>query len=858
MERLLENLKPLSYRLDLIINKTKDQLKGEEVLVALAKTWQISLHAENLVIESVFWRKKETLPWQKAVFAQKDKQLKISLRPQPAEKQRGEVALKAEKTGWQENDLKNEELWQRVELKIAFTTKITAKMEGIYYSTFKNAQGKEERMVSTQFESHYARECFPCVDEPAAKAKFYLTITSENKKDVILANMPAEDTAVIGEAKVVRFKETPPMSTYLLAFALGNFIHLGPEKTASGVVVQAYATANQQKERLGFALDFAQKALTFYEKLFQVEFPLPKLDLLAVPDFEAGAMENWGLVTFRESAILADREASILTKRYVAIVIAHELSHMWFGDLVTMKWWNDLWLNESFANLIEIYAVDKIMPELRAWDDFYQNTVPLALERDAYLGVQAVQNKVANEAEIAGLFDGAIVYAKGSRLLLMLMRSLGEERFFKAISAYFRAHAYGNTEAKDLWEALSKEAGWDVAKKMTPWLEQPGYPMVEFVEKSSAVSVDKQRRFLIDAEALKPKDDLKYPIWQLREDLSGHYLIRYQASDLEKRVQNFEHLAYEEQLRLLIDQQMLARAGKIDSAKLIKLIEQLASKLKRKALLWSEIGELIGFLKRAFVEGEPEEANLRFLAGKIARKASQDLGLKTCLGEDIETSLTRVAVMSLMSYSQDEAFGQRVKQQYAAQALNAIDPNVRAMVLGALLVLDEDEARAKGQQGTRGDFYLRRFLAEDEPALKGDLLVAMGYTKEPAQGERYLNAIKEGKVRVQEQLLFLLRLMGNVKIRQKVLTFIYENWDFLEKGAGKEEMRDYPRYMVKFIHTEAEAVRFKQFFAAKAAQVELKRDLTIAARELRMNLKLRREQQAAVKQALRSLRSSRQ
>jgi aminopeptidase N len=244
-------------------------------------------------------------------------------------------------------------------------------------------------------------------------------------------------------------------------FALGDFVSY---ETVSkhGVKITSYACANQSAKDLEFSAHFAADVLDFYDDCFKTPFPLPKMDLLAVPDFEAGAMENWGLVTFREIAMLANEKSSFDQKQYVAIVVAHELSHMWFGDLVTMKWWDDLWLNESFANMMESYATDKVRPELSAWDDFYTSAVLGSLQRDCLPGVQPVKVEVKNVEDITNLFDGAIVYGKGSRLLMMLMRTMGEKNFFKGLADYFEKHKYKNTEADDLWKALNPYADFDV------------------------------------------------------------------------------------------------------------------------------------------------------------------------------------------------------------------------------------------------------------------------------------------------------------------------------------------------------------------------------------------------------------
>ncbi|HEU4984753.1 MAG TPA: M1 family metallopeptidase, partial [Nitrososphaera sp.] len=231
-------------------------------------------------------------------------------------------------------------------VKMAFEGKITKPMDGIYPCFFKH-DGKDKMLIATQFESHHARDAFPCIDEPEAKATFDLTLISP-KDETALANTPVKSQKTDGDNSVTTFETTPVMSTYLLAFAFGEMGYK-EAKTKRGVTVRGYATPDNVKH-MDYAVDFAAKCLDCYDESFDIPYPLEKCDLVALPDFSAGAMENWGLITFREQAVLIDKDNSSLPmKQYVAMVVAHELTHQWFGNLVTMRWWTDLWLNEGFA-----------------------------------------------------------------------------------------------------------------------------------------------------------------------------------------------------------------------------------------------------------------------------------------------------------------------------------------------------------------------------------------------------------------------------------------------------------------------------------------------------------------------------
>ncbi|GAY73330.1 lysyl aminopeptidase [Lentilactobacillus kosonis] len=412
-----ETFQPEHYDIYLDINRKQKQFSGKTTITGKAESERISLHQKFLNIERV----------------------EVDGNPVNFTKDDANDAfyVEAGTTG-------------AIKVTISYSAKLTDSMMGIYPSYYE-VDGEKKQIIGTQFETTFARQAFPSVDEPEAKATFDLAIKfDEQAGETILANMPE----IKEEAGVHYFDTTVRMSTYLIAFAFGD-LQSKTTTTKSGVKVGVFATKAHKANELDFALDIAKRSIEFYEDFYQTPYPLPHSWQLALPDFSAGAMENWGLVTYREAYLLLDPDNTALeTKQVVATVIAHELAHQWFGDLVTMKWWDDLWLNESFANMMEYVSIDAIEPDWHIWELFQTSDAPMALQRDATDGVQPVHVEVSNPAEIDALFDPAIVYAKGARMLVMVRALLGDDNLRAGLKNYFAAHKFDNAKGSDLWAAL--------------------------------------------------------------------------------------------------------------------------------------------------------------------------------------------------------------------------------------------------------------------------------------------------------------------------------------------------------------------------------------------------------------------
>ncbi|XP_060091635.1 leucyl-cystinyl aminopeptidase-like [Heteronotia binoei] len=362
-----------------------------------------------------------------------------------------------------------------------------------YYGFYKIAYNSstERWLAATQFEPLAARSVFPCFDEPAFKATFQVKVRREPQHSA-LSNMPKINTTPVIDGIVQdEFSMSLKMSTYLVAVIVGDLANISKETT--GILVSVYAVPHKL-DQAEYALDTAVKLLEFYQKYFDIKYPLPKLDLVAIPDFQAGAMENWGLITFQETKLLHDNKtSSAMDKKKITAVIAHELAHQWFGNLVTMEWWNDLWLNEGFATFMEYFAMNENFPDLFTNDDFL-NLRFKTMVKDSLNASHPISLAVQSQKEIEEMFD-TVSYGKGASLLLMLKNYLSNDIFKAGIQSYLHDHSYNSTRSDDLWDSMTKvtHGGVDVKKLMETWTHQKGFPLVTVTTKGNQIFLTQER-----------------------------------------------------------------------------------------------------------------------------------------------------------------------------------------------------------------------------------------------------------------------------------------------------------------------------------------------------------------------------
>lgn len=814
MERFLKFFTPENYQLNLKLDRQRELLAGTVHLRGVPQDQVIKLHAVDLQVNDVWLRvadDDETTPLE---FQHDGEAITIPIDP----------ALK---------DLS-------VIVSVEFSTQLNKNMEGCYLSTYQ-FDGKTESIAATQFESHYAREAFPCIDEPAAKATFdlELTILDFAPGDVVLANTPL----LHSDENCFTFATTPRMSTYLLAWVVGKF-HKVTGTNQAGMTVSTYAALNQPLAALEFANQTAMRALEYYDEKFGVPYPLPKLDQVALPDFEAGAMENWGLVTYRESCMLVDQTATLDTKKHVAITVTHELSHQWFGDLVTMAWWDDLWLNESFASVMEFYCTDALYPEFEIWQEFFTSDCYAALRRDALPGVQAVKQEVFSPAEIATLFDSAIVYAKGARLILMLIRLMGDS-FWAGMRAYFTKYQYQNTIGDFLWDVLSEHADFNVREFMTEWISQPGYPKLWREGETW-----QQTRFLLGDEPVKDQDadgildDATAAHWDIPtvfDDMSGHYLLQLSETEFQEKLSKFEGLSSEQKLRLLIDRLLLSRTTAVDSVSLLDLLPKFQNETS--AAVFSIVAGMIADLKLFCPPDSDAAKNYKTYLCQLFAQRIADVDLRALT--DTDAIAVRDVIISVAHYAGEENLLQKLATLYNDD-LAGLDAELRSHILAAKMYFAEGEVF---------DGWLERYAREADPELKSDILYVLAtFAKQPEHLDRLLQLLEEPQiVRPGDHIFLYIYLLRNSHTRERVLDWLITHWDYVVKITGDTSLEDYLRYAASVLRTESEAQKFYHFFDQHSDSPALRRAIRLAHAEIDARLQLLAADTASVQARLTEL-----
>ena len=732
------------------------------------------------------------------------------------------------------------------EVELSFEGKITDNMTGLYPCYFEH-EGKKKQIFATQFESHHAREVFPCIDEPEAKATFDLTLITEPEVEV-LSNTKIKSQKTDNKKLITAFEKTPTMSSYLLAFTFGD-IHGVSAKTKNNILVKSWASVTQDKKTLKYANDETVAVLDFFEDYFDTPFPLKKLDQIALPDFESGAMENWGLITYREIALLTDPDnRSVPTEQYVSMVIAHEISHQWFGNLVTMKWWDDLWLNESFASLMEHLVLDKLHPDWHQWEQYASVDIISSSNRDLYSDVQPVGTIVKHPDEISTLFDPAIVYAKGGRLLKMMREYIGDSAFREGLKNYFKVHAYKNTVRDDLWTEMSKSSGKDINALMTPWLEQSGMPVVKITKDTSGHTIT-QSRFLLD----KNEDCKLWPIPLLSSEYeidvlikksehltsakiplinpngSGHYIVHYaddkNLAEIIKKVKNDPNLS-ESRINLLNDLMLLARRGDDSIVDALKLVQELDD--EPRDAVWSIMGRVLGLSANLGEFNEIIEDGLRKLRYSLAHKNYQKLGWNDKETEDPNTKMLRATMIGLMLGSEDNLAVAKAKEIFKyAKTLEEIPSDRRGLVFSTVVKFADNEKVI--------DVLVDKYKTSVDPDLQSSISGSLSATRSEKTAKRLIAEAlgKDGFVRMQDISRWYAYFMRNKHTRELAWEWLATSWDRLEKQFGGGKSMDYfVTLSAGPMQTKHWQDKFNKFFDPMLDNPSLTRNIKIAKSEI--------------------------
>jgi tricorn protease interacting factor F2/3 len=584
-------------------------------------------------------------------------------------------------------------------------------MCGFYRSRY--MEGKKERyLLSSQFEPADARRAFPCFDEPEFKAVFEISMVVGSDLECV-SNMPVRGTErLAGGRKRVRFLPTPRMSTYLLYLGVGDY----DEVTGSVGKLKLRALATRgNKDKLRLPLSYAKEFIKYYERYFGVRYSLPKLDLLAIPDFAAGAMENWGAIAFREQALLADEKSAISFKQNVAEGVAHEIAHMWFGDLVTMKWWDDIWLNESFATFMSHKAMESVMPEWDIPNQVLENgsySINSALVTDQLRSTHAINASVSEPAEINAMFDVGVSYSKGMSVLGMLEDYLGAEVFRGGLHRYLKAYGYGNATKHELWKALDDAA--KSAKKSAKsadiaryWIDEPGYPMVSVARKGDGYALT-QRRFIVSSKGDEAPSRWPIPVHYLGSDgREGKFLMPESSRALRSRSdwikinyrqKGFYRVEYDPGITAALGEAM--RKGKLSGADEWGIENDLFIRARAGRIPASEY---LDFAERYCLDcGDPANISLlghmNWLYGMLyttrlaaivrkplvayARKTLERLGMEFRPDEKPAETMLRSAAFATLGFAEDKETVERAKAMFDGfvKGSKPLDRNMRRAV----------------------------------------------------------------------------------------------------------------------------------------------------------------------------------
>jgi aminopeptidase 2 len=689
-----------------------------------------------------------------------------------------------------------------------FKGQLNDQLCGFYRTKYTNTLGDECYAGTTQFESHDARRAFMCVDEPGKKATFAL-ILNVPSNFCALSNTPvAKESRCLwnSDFRTVQFEQTPVMSTYLVAWYVGELEYIETmcklPKTDQELVVRTY-TIPGQKEKVQFANDFAAKVICYFSEYYDIDYPLRKLDQLAVPDFAAGAMENWGLVTYRDQFVYVDKSTSQYIKMQVAATIAHELAHQWFGNLVTPEWWNDLWLKEGFATYLEWVAVDHFYPEWKCWEYFVAESFQAALKLDELDSSHPINNNVKLAKDIDGVFD-TITYLKGASMLRMLGEWLGEEDFKSGVRTYLKQFQYQNAITNDLWNHLSEASNKNVAEMMDSWINQKGYPLV-------MVSKNRFNQYLFSQQPYggEPMDRRfwKIPLhmtWKTSDDLLENIVLEETWScisiedgqELIKANTNrtgfyrvLYHPSLDETLRSFIKDKILgtldrsdifsgmfdlAQRGYDSTTRSLKMLDCYAN--ESDYIVWSELIQRLNLLKSIWKNHSVVKEFIDQFYKTLLKPHLKKLGWDFTDKDTYQSMKMRQLCISSLAGVGEESILDTCRTCFKDFIQNpdvhssALNPNIRLSVLVSVIRFSNNGEELKHMKNI--------FSVVSSTEVKVEILKSLGSTPDSIQLIESLDFVfKSGQVRTQD--MFYVLTMLHPTNHYIAWNYITSNWALL-------------------------------------------------------------------------------
>ncbi|KUJ17086.1 uncharacterized protein LY89DRAFT_718765 [Mollisia scopiformis] len=691
-------------------------------------------------------------------------------------------------------------------VKTVFKGSMLHQARGFHRAPIQGPNGKTTWMGATHMEPVDARKTFPCFDEPALKATFTVTIVAD-KHMTCLGNMDvASEVEVLSNGKAkkaVTFNKTPPMSTYIVAFAVGDLQMI--ETDNFHVPVRVYAASDKNIQHGKYALDIASRALSAFEKIFDIEFPLPKMDLIAVPGGQ-GAMENWGLITFGESLLLVDeKETSAEAYRRAGSVIVHELAHQWFGNIVTMDFWEGLWLNESFADWAELYAWETLEPSWQMWQDYAISGLQAGLALDSNKASHPIEVPVSKASAINQIFDD-ISYNKGCAVIRMIASYLGTEKFIKGVRAYLKKHAYGNTKTIDLWDALSHASGEDVGSLMETWTKFIGYPFVKVTEDEDKITVT-QHRFLQDGSCSPEDDKTLYPLSlklrskggiddglslyertrtidispdfiKLNANHTGFFRVCYTPERLEILGKNVKEglLSADDRIGLLSDALAMASSGYSKTSTLLNFLKIFDE--EENYFVWKQALKTLDAIQEAWrFEEKSVSEGLKSFKRDLIRKCAKSNGWDFKKGDDIvETMLKATMFAQSGSELEVQKVAKSMFDAFLAGDDEAININIRAAVF----------AIALGHGGVAEYDAILEALKSSSSVFKRDTCIkALGASEDPALIQRTLNLSLSDEMIAHNDTRNIIRSLTKHKPGIEALwAWMKGDYGKIEKGLG--------------------------------------------------------------------------